>query len=59
MAKFKVAITRTETQVFTVEAHDSAEAVEKVSDAWDEGRIELDSPEVCDTDFSFIGRSEA
>ncbi len=59
MAKFKVAITRTETQVFTVEAHDSAETVEKVSDAWDDGRIELDNPELCDTDFSFIGRSEA
>ena len=58
MAKFKVAITRTETQVFTVEAHDSAEAVEKVSDAWDEGLIELDDPDTCDTDFSLIRRAD-
>ncbi len=57
MTKFKVAITRTETQVFIVEAHNSAEAVERISNAWDEGRIELDSPEVCDTDFSLIGRA--
>lgn len=33
-------------QVFTVEADDSAEA------------IELDNPEICDTDFSLIGRAE-
>ena len=59
MAKFKVAITRTETQVFTVEAKDSAKAIEKISDAWNEGRIELDNPELCDTDFSLIGRAEA
>ncbi len=58
MAKFKVAITRTEAQVFTVEAHNSTEAVEKISDAWDYGRIEMDNPELCDTDFSFIGRAE-
>ncbi len=58
MAKFKVAITRTESQVFTIEAQDSAEAVEKVSDAWDDGRIELDNPEITDTDFSLIGRAE-
>ena len=57
MAKFKVAITRTETQVFTIEADNSAEAVERISEAWDEGRIELDSPELCDTDFSLIGRA--
>lgn len=57
MAKFRVAITRTETQVFTVEALNSAEAVEKISDAWDEGHIELDNPELCDTDFSLIGRA--
>ena len=59
MAKFKVAITRTETQVFTVDAQDSAEAVERISEAWNEGRIELDNPELCDTDFSLIGRAEA
>ena len=58
MAKFTVAITHTETQVFTVEARDSTEAVEKISDAWDNGCIELDTPELCDTDFSFIGRAE-
>ena len=59
MAKFKVAITRTESQVFTVEANNSAEAIEKISDAWNEGCIELDNPEITDTDFSFIGRAEA
>ena len=57
MTKFKVAITRTESQVFTIEADSSAEAVERISDAWDEGRIELDNPELCDTDFYFIGRA--
>ncbi|MBR0279802.1 MAG: hypothetical protein IJQ75_07485 [Synergistaceae bacterium] len=59
MAKFKVAITRTESQIFTVEANNSAEAIEKISDAWNEGCIEMDNPEITDTDFSFIGRSEA
>ncbi len=57
MAKFKVAITRTESQVFTIEADSNAEAVERISEAWDEGRIELDNPELCDTDFSLIGRA--
>ncbi|MBQ3757844.1 MAG: hypothetical protein II876_00135 [Synergistaceae bacterium] len=57
--KFKVAITNTETQIFTVEAQDSAEAVERISNAWDERRIELDNPGLCDTDFSLIGRAEA
>ncbi len=59
MAKFRVAITRTESQVFTIEAQDSTEAVERISDAWDEGRIELDNPELCDTDFSLIGRAKS
>ena len=55
MAKFRVAIIRTETQVFTVEAQNSSEAVEKVSDAWDNGEVELDDPDTSDTDFSIIG----
>ncbi|MBR0167537.1 MAG: hypothetical protein IJQ08_02590 [Synergistaceae bacterium] len=59
MAKFKVAITRTESQIFTVKANNSAEAIEKISDAWNEGCIEMDNPEITDTDFSFIGRAEA
>lgn len=59
MAKFRVAITRTESQVFTIEAQDSTEAVERISDAWDERRIELDNPELCDTDFSLIGRAKS
>ncbi len=46
MPKFIVAITRTEAQVFTIEADYNAEA------------IELDNPEICDTDFSLIGRAE-
>ena len=56
MAKFKVAIIRTETQVFTVEAENSTEAIEKISDAWDYGNIELDNPDISDTDFSLIGQ---
>ena len=58
MAKFKVAIIRTETQVFTVEAENSTEAIEKISDAWDNGTIELDNPDTSDTDFSIIGRAD-
>ena len=58
MAKFSVAIIRTETQVFTVEAENSSEAIEKISDAWDEGMIELVDPDTCDTDFSLIGRAD-
>lgn len=58
MPKFRVAIIRTETQVFTVEAENSSEAIEKISDAWDEGMIELVDPDTCDTDFSFIGRAD-
>ena len=57
MGKFSVAIIRTETQVFTVDAENSSEAIEKVSDAWDEGMIELVDPDTCDTDFSLIGRA--
>ena len=58
MAKFSVAITHTETQVFTVDAEDSEEAIEKISDAWDNGTIELDDPDTCDTDFSLIRRAD-
>ena len=58
MAKFRVAIIRTETQVFIVEAQNSTEAIEKISDAWDNGDIELDYPDTSDTDFSLIGRAE-
>ncbi len=58
MAKFSVAIIRTETQVFTVEARNCTEAVEKISDAWDNGEIELDDPDTSDTDFSLIGQAE-
>ena len=58
MAKFRVAIIRTETQSFTVEAQNSSEAIEKISYAWDNGDIELDNPDTSDTDFSIIGRAE-
>lgn len=58
MAKFSIAINRTETQVFTVEAQNCTEAVEKISDAWDNGKIELDNPDISDTDFSIIGRAD-
>ena len=58
MPKFRVAILRTETQSFIVEAQNSTEAIEKISYAWDNGDIELDNPDICDTDFSLIGRAE-
>ena len=58
MPKFKVAIIRTETQSFIVEAQNSTEAIEKISYAWDYGDIELDYPDTSDTDFSLIGRTD-
>ena len=58
MPKFRVAILRTETQSFIVEAQNSTEAIEKISYAWDNGDLELDVPDICDTDFSLIGRAE-
>lgn len=58
MAKFKVAIIHTEAQAFIVEAQNSSEAVEKISDAWDNGDVELDDPDTSDTDFFLIGRTE-
>ena len=58
MAKFKIAVTQTFSQVFIVEAQDSSKAIEKISDAWDNGEIELDNPEISDTDFSFIERTQ-
>lgn len=58
MPKFRVAIIRTETQSFIIEAQNSSEAIEKISDAWDNGELELDDPDTSDTDFSLIGRAE-
>ena len=58
MPKFRVAIIRTETQSFIVEAEHSTEAIEKISDAWDNGELELDDPDTSDTDFSLIGRAD-
>lgn len=58
MAKFRIAIIHTEAQAFIVEALNSSEAVDKLSDAWDKGEIELDNPDNCDTDFFLIGRAE-
>ena len=58
MAKFSVAIIHTATQGFTVEVQNSSDAVEKVSDAWDEGLIELENPDTSDTDFYLIGRAD-
>ena len=58
MPKFKVAIIRTETQSFIVEAQNSSEAIEKISYAWDNGELELDDPDTSDTDFSLIGRAD-
>ena len=58
MPKFRVAILRTETQSFIVEAQNSTEAIEKISYAWDNGDIELDYSDTSDTDFSLIGRAD-
>ena len=58
MAKFRIAIIHTEAQSFIVEAQNSSEAVEKISDAWDNGDVELDDPDTSDTDFFLIGRAE-
>ena len=58
MPKFSVAIIRTETQVFIIEAENGSEAIERISDAWDNGVIELDNPDTSDTDFSLIGRTD-
>ena len=58
MHKFRVAIIRTETQSFIIEAQNSSEAIEKISDAWDNGELELDDPDTSDTDFSLIGRAD-
>ena len=55
MPKFRVAIIRTETQSFIIEAQNSSEAIEKISDAWDNNKIELDNPDYSEADFSFIG----
>ena len=57
MAKFKVAIIHTEAQAFIVEALNSSEAVDRLSNAWDNGDVELDDPDTCDTDFFIIGRA--
>ena len=58
MAKFRVAIIRTETQSFFVEAQKNTKAIEKISYAWDNGDIELDNPDTSDTNFSLIGRAD-
>lgn len=58
MAKFRVAIYRTEAQAFIVEAENSSEAVDIISDAWDNGKIELDNPDQSDTNFVLINRAE-
>jgi hypothetical protein len=56
--KFRVAVIRAEAQIFIIEAENSTEAVEKISDAWYNGTIELNNPDTSDTDFSFIGRAD-
>ena len=41
-------------QVFVVEASDSIEAIDKVSEAWDKGELELCNPEISEADFAVI-----
>jgi hypothetical protein len=58
MPNFRVAIFQTSSQIFIVEADNRAKAIEKISDAWDNGIIDLDNPDISDTDFSLIGHAE-
>ena len=58
MAKFRIAIYRTEAQTFIVEADNRAKAIEKISDAWDNSIIELDNPDMSEADFSLIGYAD-
>ena len=55
MSKYKVAVMLNTSQVFVVEADDRAEAIEKISDEWDKGNLELCDPEISEADFSIVG----
>ncbi len=56
--KFRIAIFQTSSQKFIVEADNSAKAIEMISDAWDNGIIELDNPDISEAEFLLIGYAD-
>ena len=58
MPNFRVAIFKTSSQIFIVEADNRAKAIKKISDAWDNGIIDLDNPDISEADFSLIGYAD-
>ena len=56
--KFLIAIFQTSSQKFIVEAENRAKALEKISDALDNGIIELDNPDISEAEFSLIGYAD-
>lgn len=57
MPNFKVAVILNLSQVFIVKADNPEQAIEKISDAWDNNKIELDNPDYSEADFSFISNA--
>ena len=56
--KFLIAIFQTSSQKFIVEAENRAKALEKISDALDNGIIELDNPDISEAEFLLIGYAD-
>ena len=54
MTKFKVAVTQNLSQVFTFEAHNKEQAVNKISEAFENEIITLNAPDFYETDFIVI-----
>ena len=54
MTTFKVAVSQNLSQVFTVEADNAEQAINKISEAFENGVITLNAPDFCETDFIVI-----
>ncbi len=54
MTNFKIAVTQNLSQVFTVDAHNTEQAVNKISEAFENGVITINAPDFCETDFIVI-----
>ena len=54
MTKFKIAVSQILSQIFTVDADDAEEAINKISEAFENGFITLDAPDLCETDFIIV-----
>lgn len=54
MKNFKIAITQNLSQVFTVEADNEEQAINKISDMFDNEIITLNAPDFCETDFIIV-----